>query len=138
MHTHSVTTLFNEKMAFTANINDHKVLMDTTADDGGDDSGPSPKRLMLASLTGCTGMDIVSILNKMKVSFSNFSISVDAIVADDYPKIYTHIKLTYKIKMTPADKTKMEKAVSLSQEKYCSVSAMFRAFAVIENEIIID
>ena len=49
MHTHSVTTLFNEKMAFTANINDHKVVMDTTADDGGDDTGPSPKRLMLAS-----------------------------------------------------------------------------------------
>ena len=72
MTTHSLKTQFSKDMAFTAEINGHKVLMDTTADDGGHDSGPSPKRLMLASLSGCTGIDIVSILNKMKVPFSNF------------------------------------------------------------------
>lgn len=137
MITHSVTSTFNEHMAFTANISGHEVLLDTTADDGGDDSGPSPKRLMLASLTACTGMDIVSILNKMKVAFSDLSIRVDAAVADDYPKIYTHVKLTYKIRMAKDDTHKMEKAVSLSQDKYCSVSAMFRTFAKMENEIII-
>ena len=74
MTTHSVTTVFNKKMAFIADINGHKVAMDTTADEDGEDSAPSPKRLMLASLTGCTGMDVVMILNKMKVPFSDFSI----------------------------------------------------------------
>ena len=137
MITHSATTVFNKNMAFTANINGHDVVMDTTADDGGDDTGPSPKRLMLASLAGCTGMDIVPILNKMKVAYSNFSIDIDAAVRDEYPKIYNRVKITYKIKIAAADKPKMEKAVSLSQEKYCSVSAMFKSFAELETEIII-
>jgi putative redox protein len=137
MITHSVTTLFNKNMAFTADINGHEVLMDTTADDGGDDSGPSPKRLMLASLAGCTGMDIVPILNKMKVSYSDFSIDVDADVTEEHPRIYNRVKITYKIKMAAADRPKMEKAVALSQEKYCGVSAMFRAFAELKTEIII-
>ena len=137
MTTHSVTTVFNKNMAFMANINGHDVVMDTTADDGGEDTGPSPKRLMLASLAGCTGMDIVPMLNKMKVPFSNFSIDIDAAVREEYPKIYNRAKITYKIKIAAADKPKMEKAVSLSQEKYCSVSAMFKSFAELETEIII-
>lgn len=137
MTTHSVSTVFNKNMAFTATINGHDVLMDTTADEGGDDSGPSPKRLMLAALAGCTGMDIVPMLNKMKVPFSNFSIDIDADVREEYPKIYNRVKITYKIKMAEADKPKLEKAIALSKEKYCSVSAMFRAFAELKTEIII-
>jgi len=133
--THSVTTLFNGPMAFTSTINGHEVRMDTTADDGGENTAPSPKRMMLASLAGCTGMDVVSILNKMKVAFSDFSIDVDAQVKEEYPRIYNEVKITYKIKMAEADKPKMKKAVDLSQEKYCSVSAMFRAFAKMETEI---
>ena len=136
MTTHSVNTLFNEGMAFTADINGHKILMDTTADDGGQDSGPSPKRLMLASLAGCTGMDIVSILNKMKVGFSDFSIAVHAALSAEHPKIYNYVKITYKIKLAEEDKPKMIKAVNLSQEKYCGVSAMFRAFAKTDTEIV--
>lgn len=123
-------------MAFTANINGHQVIMDTTADDGGEDTGASPKRLMLASLAGCTGMDIVSILNKMKAIFSDFTIDIDAEVTDEHPKIYNKVKVIYKIKIATADRSKMEKAVSLSQNKYCGVSAMFRAFANLETEIV--
>ncbi len=134
---HTVRTVYNDKMAFTADISGHKVLMDTTEDDGGENKAPSPKRMMLAALTACTGMDIVPMLNKMKVPFSDFSVEVDATVADDYPKIYNKVKLTYKIKMAEEHRPKMEKAVSLSQEKYCSVSAMFRYFAKMETEIVI-
>lgn len=134
---HTVRTVYNDNMAFTADISGHKVLMDTTEDDGGENKAPSPKRMMLAALTACTGMDIVPMLNKMKVPFSDFSVEVDATVADDYPKIYNKVKLTYKIKMAEEHRPKMEKAVSLSQEKYCSVSAMFRYFAKMETEIII-
>ena len=135
MTTHSVKTTFNSGMAFTADINGHKIVMDTTAEDEGQDSGPSPKRMMLASLAGCTGMDVVMILNKMKVPFTDFSIDVHASLTSDYPKIYNYVKITYKIKLAEEDKTKMAKAVSLSQEKYCGVSAMFKAFAKMDTEI---
>lgn len=135
MTTHSVSTSFTEGMAFTADIKGHEVVMDTTANDGGLDSGPSPKRLMLASLSGCTGIDIVSILNKMKVSFSNFSIEIHAALSNEHPKIYNHVKITYKIKLAEEDKPKMIKAVSLSQEKYCGVYAMFSSFAKMDTEI---
>ena len=135
MITHSVTTVFNNHMAFTANINGHDVLMDTTADDGGEDSGPSPKRLMLASLAGCTGIDIVTILNKMKVEFSNFSIGVHAALSAEHPQIYNLVKITYKIKLAETDKSKMIKAVTLSTEKYCGVFAMFKTFAKMDTEI---
>jgi putative redox protein len=122
-------------MAFAADINGHAVLMDTTADDGGEDSGPSPKKLMLASLAGCTGIDIVSILNKMKVEFSNFTISVHAALTTEHPKIYNYVKITYKIRVAEEDKSKMIKAVSLSTEKYCGVFAMFSSFAKMDTEI---
>jgi len=135
MTTHFVHTGFSEGMAFTADINGHKITMDTTADDGGANSGPSPKRLMLASLAGCTGIDVVSILNKMKVNFSDFSIDVHAALTHEHPMIYNFVKITYKIKVDGADKPKMVKAVQLSQEKYCGVSAMFSAFAKIDTEI---
>jgi len=133
--THTVSTDFTKGMAFIAHINQHDVVMDSTSDDGGMDSGPGPKRMMLASLTGCTGMDVVSILNKMEVAFSDFSIDITANVTEEHPKIYDHVKLIYKIKLNQADMAKMEKAVQLSQEKYCGVSAMFRAFAKLETEI---
>ncbi|MEP6713270.1 MAG: OsmC family protein [Ferruginibacter sp.] len=136
MDTHFVSTEFKGGMSFKAVINNHPVLMDTVRDEGGNDTGPSPKRLMLASLTGCTGMDIVSILNKMKVPFSNLSIDIEAAVTEEYPKIYNHVKLTYKIKLAITDQPKMLKAVNLSQDKYCSVTAMFKAFAKLETEII--
>lgn len=91
---------------------------------------------MLASLAGCTGIDVVSILTKMKVIFSNFSIDVNASLSDEQPQIYKDVKIIYKIKMAEADKLKMEKAVKLSEEKYCGVSAMFRAFAKVEHVIV--
>ena len=135
MVTHSVSTSFNKNMSFTADINGHEVIMDTTADDGGDNSGPSPKKMMLASLAGCTGIDIVSILNKMKVMYSDFSIGVHAVLTNVHPKIYNYVKITYKIKLAEEDKPKMIKAVNLSTETYCGVFAMFKTFAKMDTEI---
>ena len=135
MTTHHVSTVFKAGRAFNSDISGHKITTDTSADDGGQDSGPSPKRLMLASLSGCTGIDIVSILDKMKVPFSKFSIDVHAALSKDHPKIYNHVKITYKIKLAEEDKPKMIKAVGLSQEKYCGVYAMFSKFAKMDTEI---
>ena len=136
MDTHHISSVFTHGMAFNATINGHTVVTDITVNDGGNDEGPSPKRLMLVSLAGCTGIDVVSILNKMKTPFSNLSIDITATLTDEHPKIYKEVKMVYKIKIAEADRSKMEKAVKLSEEKYCGVSAMFRKFASVEYEIV--
>ena len=119
-------------MAFTANINEHSLVTDTVMTDGGNNEGPGPKRLMLASLAGCTGIDIVSILHKMKVVFSQLSIDTEGTLSEEHPKTYTHVKITFTIKIAEADRPKMEKAVHLSEDKYCGVMAMFKKFANME------
>ena len=136
MDTHHISSVFTHGMAFNATINGHAVVTDTIVNDGGNDEGPSPKRLMLVSLAGCTGIDVVSILNKMKTPFSDLSIDITATLTDEHPKIYKEVKMVYKIKISEADRSKMEKAVKLSEEKYCGVSAMFRKFAGVEHEIV--
>ena len=135
MDKHEVKTSFNSGMSFTATINGHAVTMDSNDADG-HHTGASPKRLMLAALAGCTGIDVVSILNKMKVSFSDFGIDVEASLTEEHPKIYKDVLVTYRIKVEESDRSKMEKAVKLSEDKYCGVSAMFRAFSKVSIKII--
>ncbi|MFZ1529371.1 MAG: OsmC family protein [Ferruginibacter sp.] len=132
---HKVSTRYNGKMNFGCQIGPHEVKMDVGEADGGQDSAPSPKKLMLASLTGCTAVDIVSILNKMKLGFSEFSVDATATLSEEHPKIYNKVRLSYKIKLAEADRPKMQKAIKLSEEKYCGVMAMFRAFAIVETEV---
>lgn len=91
---------------------------------------------MLSALAGCTGIDVVSLLNKMRVEFSNFSIATEANLSADHPKIYNEVKVIYRISVKPEDREKVEKAVTLSKEKYCGVSAMFSKFAKMDFEII--
>lgn len=133
---HIVNAKFTTGMAFNAHIGDHDVLMDASQEDGGINSGPGPKKLMLTSLAGCTGIDVVSILNKMRVEFSNFSMEVKATLSEAQPRIYDHVHLVYKIKLAEEDKPKMEKAVKLSEDKYCGVMAMFRSFAKVHTTIV--
>lgn len=130
---HTTNTVFNTGMQFSANVSGHEIIMDAGPADGGNNSGASPKKLMLASLAGCTGIDIVSILNKMKVPFSDFSIKAE--LTEEHPRIYSNVKLIYSIKIASEHRDKMEKAVTLSQDKYCGVSAMFKGFADVNWEI---
>lgn len=89
-----------------------------------------PKALILSALAGCTAIDVVDLLNKMRVQFSDFKIDVEGELSEEHPKIYHTVTLTYYIKLNSEDdKSKMEKAVNLSQEKYCGVSAMVKKFA---------
>ncbi|MBC7123973.1 MAG: OsmC family protein, partial [Pseudothermotoga sp.] len=108
---------------------------------GGLSAGPSPMELVLVALTGCTGMDVVSILSKMKVldEVESFRMEVSSERAQDHPKIYTkiHLKYIFKFKNQPF-KEQVEKAVQLSQEKYCSVSAMLKKAAEVTYEIVYE
>lgn len=81
-------------------------------------------------------MDVVSILHKMKVSFTDFSIDIKASLTEEHPKIFKDVQVMYKIKLATEDQQKMEKAVTLSQEKYCGVNAMFKSFASVSSNIL--
>ena len=131
---HKIITKHLENFAFESTIDAFKFKMDSS--DAPTGSGaPSPKKLMLSSLAGCTGIDVVSILQKMKVDFSEFSINIEASLTEEHPKIYDNVSIIYSIKVAETDKTKVVRAVQLSKEKYCGVSAMFGYFATIKWEI---
>lgn len=135
MADHVVTTRFEGGMRFTSHLDNHTIIIDTAEDAGGTNMGPRPKKLMLSSLAGCTGIDVVGMLNKMRVEFSDFSMDIEADLTEETPKTYEWVKITYKIKVKEEDQEKVQKAVSMSKEKYCGVSAMFSAFADMEYEI---
>jgi len=134
MNTHKISSIFNSGMSFTAMIDQYAIEMDTT-DENTQNLGPSPKKLMLASLAGCTGVDVVSILNKMKVNFSEFKIDINAFLTEDHPQIYKEVFIDYYIKVQEEDQAKVQKAIDLSKDKYCGVSAMFQSFAKLNWKI---
>jgi putative redox protein len=110
---HSIKTEWIGGLAFEADVNGHKVVMDAPIDGGGQNSGPSPKKLQLVALSGCTGMDVVSILQKMRVAIEKVSIEVQGDVSDEHPKHYTKMHVIYEFtgKNLPMDK--LEKAVKM-------------------------
>jgi len=112
-------------MAFDSQIDKHTLRMDAP-EIMGDDSGPSPKKILLAGLAGCTGMDVVSLLKKMKVSYTSFEMDIEADLTEEHPKVYSEIRLIYRFTGENLNRGKIEKSIKLSQEKYCGVSAMLR------------
>jgi len=131
---HSVKTKWVDKMAFDSRIDNHTIRIDT-AGLIGDDSGPSPKKLLLSSLAGCTGMDVVSLLKKMRVPISRFEMDIEADLTEQHPKVYSEIRLIYRFFGTDLKKEKIEKIVQLSQDKYCGVSAMLKKNSPINYQI---
>jgi putative redox protein len=115
----------------------HKLVMDANEEVGGNDQGVRPKQLLISALTGCTGMDVVSILKKMKVEYNSFELFVDTEASEDHPKVYTDIHIIYQFTGDNLEDNydKIEKAVNLSQEKYCGVNAMLKQAANITHEI---
>ncbi len=134
--THTVNTRWVEKMAFESEVGTHKIMLDADDEAGGEDRGPRPKILLLTALGGCTGMDVIYILKKMRVDPSYFNLNVEATVSDDEIKRYAKIHVVYEFKDGDnLDKKKVQNAVELSQNKYCSVSAMLRDGSEVTYEI---
>jgi putative redox protein len=109
--------------------------IDAAPESGGEGKGVRPKALMLTSLAGCTGMDIVSLLKKMRAEVDGIEINATGELTDEHPKIYNKVHLEYIFYGKDLKKDKIEKAVQLSDEKYCGVMEMFRQFATITTEI---
>jgi putative redox protein len=116
----------------------HRVTMDSAPEAGGENQGIRPMETVLVGLGGCTGMDVVSILNKMRVPFSAFDMEILGKRAGEHPKVYEHITIRYRFNADRADADKIVRAVNLSQDKYCSVSAMLAHSARIDAEIYIN
>jgi len=135
--THKVETNWKGNMQFEATVSGHKVVMDATPDSGGEDKGARPKQLMLAALAGCTGMDVVSILKKMRVEVDEFDIDIEAGLTEEHPKYYNKMHIIYKFKGKDLDLEKLKKAVDLSQERYCGVSAAYKKAMELSYEIVI-
>jgi putative redox protein len=122
----SVNVKWIDGMSFEAEAMNFKINMDADPEVGGRNKGPKPKLLLLAALAGCTGMDVVSLLNKMRIKFSELNIRVDGNTVDEHPKRFTNITITYELIGKNVDRNKVEKAIVMSQEKYCSVSATLK------------
>ncbi len=125
-------------MAFEAMVDEHRIVMDARPEVGGKNSGPRPKPLLMVSLAGCTGMDVISILRKMKVEVTGFYMRVIGELTEDHPKRYTAIKLIYEFSGINLPADKLKRAVELSQEKYCGVSATLKDSCEITYEIKIN
>jgi putative redox protein len=109
----------------------HSVVMDAASSEK---SACSPMELVLIGLCGCTATDVVSILHKKRQPFTTLEVRAEADQAAEPPKVFTHIRLVYRVRGNVAKKA-MEDAVRLSQEKYCSVSAMLEKTATITSAI---
>ncbi|HBX50245.1 MAG: osmotically inducible protein C [Bacteroidetes bacterium RIFOXYA12_FULL_35_11] len=123
------------KMAFETKIGKHSFLMDAAEENGGENKGPRPKPLMMAALAGCTGMDVVSILKKMRVEIDSFDLQIEGELTEEHPKHYKAMHLVYIFKGKDLPLDKLEKAVSLSQDQYCGVSASYKKAMQVTYEI---
>lgn len=115
------TTKWKKAHEFTSHLGENTIEID-----GHRQHGFGPKALLLSGLAGCSGIDVVDILEKMRVPFSDLEIDVEADQTSEPPKVYKDIHITYKIKTDPQNEEKVRKAIGLSLEKYCGVSAMLQ------------
>jgi len=133
-----ITLDWLDGMSFETELNGHKIYLDADPKVGGKNLGPRPKPLMLVALAGCTGMDVVSILKKMRVEYDGFSVDVEAELTEEHPKKYSGMKIIYRFKGKDLPMDKLKKAVELSKERYCGVSANYRDSFPVDYEIVTE
>lgn len=122
----TINVSWSDNMKFVTELNGHKITLDADENTGGNDEGPRPKALMMVALAGCTGMDVISILKKMKVDVTYFNIQVEGHTKDEHPKKFEAMKVIYEFKGNNLEFSKLEKAVNLSIDRYCGVNANYR------------
>ena len=133
---HLVETQWMGKMQFNALVNGHTVIMDGPEKVGGEDNGPIPKPFVLTALSGCTGMDVVSVLRKSGKEMKNFEITVHGEISKQIPIEYIAIHLVYSFEGDEQLRKDALKAVTDSQEKYCGVSHMLRKIMPVTWDVI--
>ena len=119
----SVELKWLEDLVFEVNSDGQKVMIDANLEGSDKPRGLRPKALMMVSLAGCTAIDVVDILIKMRVNIEGLTISVEGNLRDELPKDYLSMHIIYTFKGKDLSMSKLERAVELSREKYCGVSA---------------
>ena len=135
MATNTVTTVWKENMLFESDNPSNKTLFIDAPEEGIQNKGLRPKALMLSSLAGCSGLDIVSLLKKMRVEVDDFKMIVHAELTDEHPRYYNKVVVEYHFYGSDLNENKINKAVNLSVETYCGVMEMFRQFANVTTEV---
>jgi putative redox protein len=134
----TVQATWENGLEFSVLQDGHRFTIDGSSEFGGRDLGPRPKNLLLSALAGCTGMDVVSILKKMKITDYTLTVEASGEYTQDHPKVFSSLSIRYLFRGDDLPRPKIERAVELSQEKYCGVSAMLRKTAEIGFEIVIE
>ncbi len=126
------------EMALSAELEGFTLTLDADPEFGGRGLGPRPKGLVLTALCGCTAMDVVAILDKMRVVVDAFAVTADATLTTTHPKVFARITLRYDFTGHDLPTDKLRRAVQLSQDRYCGVSAMLRPTAELERVIVVN
>ena len=137
MASNEVQISWLDKLGFEGEMNGHKITIDAEAKVGGKDRGPRPKPFMLLSLAGCTAMDVASILEKMRVKMDDFKVKVSGELTEEHPKQYKSMHVIYEFWGKELPMAKLEKAINLSEDRYCGVSAVYKKVMPVTSEIIV-
>lgn len=114
---------------------DGRWSLDVPPEQGGSGAGPAPMETVLAALAGCTGMDVVAILQKMREPLEELQVEVEGERAQEHPRVYTRVHVRYRFAGARLRPEAVTRAVRLSQERYCPVSAMLRASVSVTYEV---
>ncbi len=134
----SVITWTND-VQFVAEVGSgHAIVVDGAPEYGGRNSGARPMELVLAGAATCTAFDVILMLKKSRQQVTKFTVAAEADRAGEDPKVFTAIRLTYRLAGVGLDLGAVERAVKLSKEKYCSATAMLGHTAEITTEIVLD
>jgi putative redox protein len=131
-----ISISWKDGMAFEADVNGHKFMLDASEKVGGRNLGLRPKTLLMVALAGCTGIDVVSILTKMRVELENFDIKVEGMQTEEQPVHYTSMHIIYEFWGRDLPYEKLEKAINLSLDKYCGVAAAYKKIMPLTYSIV--
>jgi putative redox protein len=132
-----ISVVWKGDMAFEARIDNYSVMMDSTPSSGGTHQGPTPKLLLMASLGGCTGMDVISLAKKMRQEVESLEIVLKGTLAEEHPMRYEAIHLIYEFTGKDLDPAMLQKAINLSQDKYCGVADTLKPTVAVTYEIVL-
>ena len=130
-----VTTVWKENMVFESDNPSGETLFMDAPDEGIENKGLRPKALMLSSLAGCSGLDVVSLLKKMRADVDDFKMIVHGELTEEHPRYYHKVVIEYHFYGSDLQEDKINKAVKLSVDQYCGVMEMFRQFAKVTTEV---
>jgi putative redox protein len=135
MASNTITTVWKENMVFESDNPSGETLFMDAPDEGIENKGLRPKALMLSSLAGCSGLDVVSLLKKMRAEINDFKMVVHGELTEEHPRYYHKVVIEYHFYGSDLQEDKINKAVKLSVDQYCGVMEMFRQFAKVSTEV---